>query len=43
MIFFATSALYLTDIIEAEAIKACGTDVRTVSGGVEFQADLAAA
>lgn len=43
MIFFATSALYLNDIIEAEATKAGATDVRTVSGGVEFQADLAAA
>lgn len=43
MIFFATSALYLNDIIEAEAIKAGGTDVRTVSGGVEFQTDLAGA
>ncbi|NBK22692.1 MAG: bifunctional 23S rRNA (guanine(2069)-N(7))-methyltransferase RlmK/23S rRNA (guanine(2445)-N(2))-methyltransferase RlmL, partial [Spirochaetia bacterium] len=43
MIFFATSALYLNDIIEAEALKAGGTDIRTVSGGVEFQTDLAGA
>lgn len=43
MIFFATSALYMTDIIEAEA-QACGaSDIKTVSGGVEFTADLATA
>jgi 23S rRNA (guanine2445-N2)-methyltransferase / 23S rRNA (guanine2069-N7)-methyltransferase len=43
MIFFATSALYMNDIIEEEARKAGATDIRTVSGGVEFSADLAAA
>ena len=43
MIFFATSALYLNDIIEEEA-RLCGaTDIKVVSGGVEFSADLAAA
>lgn len=43
MIFFATSALYMNDIIEEEARAAGATDIRTISGGVEFSADLAAA
>ncbi len=43
MIFFATSALYMNDIIEEEAKAAGATDIRTISGGVEFSADLAAA
>jgi 23S rRNA (guanine2445-N2)-methyltransferase / 23S rRNA (guanine2069-N7)-methyltransferase len=43
MIFFATSALYMNDIVEQEALKAGGTDIRTVPGGVEFSADLAGA
>ncbi|WP_320128135.1 bifunctional 23S rRNA (guanine(2069)-N(7))-methyltransferase RlmK/23S rRNA (guanine(2445)-N(2))-methyltransferase RlmL [uncultured Sphaerochaeta sp.] len=43
MIFFATSALYMNDIVEQEALNAGGTDIRTVSGGVEFATDLAGA
>jgi 23S rRNA (guanine2445-N2)-methyltransferase / 23S rRNA (guanine2069-N7)-methyltransferase len=43
MIFFATSALYLNDIIEEEARLAGATEIKVVSGGVEFSADLAAA
>ncbi|MDD3057383.1 MAG: bifunctional 23S rRNA (guanine(2069)-N(7))-methyltransferase RlmK/23S rRNA (guanine(2445)-N(2))-methyltransferase RlmL [Sphaerochaeta sp.] len=43
MIFFATSALYMNDIIEEEARQAGATDIRSVSGGVEFSADLASA
>jgi 23S rRNA (guanine2445-N2)-methyltransferase / 23S rRNA (guanine2069-N7)-methyltransferase len=43
MIFFATSALYMNDIIEEEARLAGATDIRSVSGGVEFSADLASA
>lgn len=43
MIFFATSALYMNDIIEQEALNAGGSDIRSVSGGVEFSGDLATA
>lgn len=43
MIFFATSALYMNDIIEQEAIAAGATDIRNISGGVEFNADLKSA
>ncbi|ADY12625.1 bifunctional 23S rRNA (guanine(2069)-N(7))-methyltransferase RlmK/23S rRNA (guanine(2445)-N(2))-methyltransferase RlmL [Sphaerochaeta globosa] len=43
MIFFATSALYMNDIIEEEAKAAGATDIKTISGGVEFSADLASA
>ncbi|MDX9914277.1 MAG: bifunctional 23S rRNA (guanine(2069)-N(7))-methyltransferase RlmK/23S rRNA (guanine(2445)-N(2))-methyltransferase RlmL [Sphaerochaeta sp.] len=43
MIFFATSALHMTDIIEEEARQAGASDIHAVSGGVEFNADLRAA
>lgn len=43
MIFFATSALHMTDIIEEEARQAGASAIKAVSGGVEFEADLAAA
>ena len=43
MIFFATSALHMTDIIEEEARSVGATDIQAVSGGVEFSADLATA
>ncbi|WP_428517428.1 bifunctional 23S rRNA (guanine(2069)-N(7))-methyltransferase RlmK/23S rRNA (guanine(2445)-N(2))-methyltransferase RlmL [Sphaerochaeta sp.] len=43
MIFFATSALYMNDIIEEEARRAGATEIRSISGGVEFVADLASA
>ncbi len=43
MTFFATSALYMNDIIEEEARQAGASEIRTVSGGVEFNADLASA
>ncbi|MFA5447957.1 MAG: THUMP domain-containing protein, partial [Sphaerochaeta sp.] len=43
MIFFATSALHMTDIIEEEARQAGAEDIHPISGGVEFSADLASA
>jgi 23S rRNA (guanine2445-N2)-methyltransferase / 23S rRNA (guanine2069-N7)-methyltransferase len=43
MIFFATAALHMTDIIEEEARNAGATEIRAVSGGVEFHADLESA
>lgn len=40
MIFFATSALHVQDIVETEVRAAGGTEVRPTTGGVEFSGSL---